>query len=455
MKVQSINTQAHSNEFVNKTVKKIQWRILPFIIILYFIAMLDRTNLSYVASHMSEDLGITSAQYGIVAGIFFIGYFLFEVPSNILMSKYGARKWIARILITWGIVAAGTSFVQDVTHLYILRFILGIMEAGFFPGIILYLTFWFRAKDRAKVISIFMLGLPFAYIFGAPFSGLILDHIHWMGISSWRWMFFLEGIPAVFLGICTLFLLLDKPEDAKWLTDKEKAWLHKELESEKQAVMKNNKHSKSTKKAIFGPMIWLLAIVYFSKTLAIYGVGFFAPQIIDSFTEGLSSTTVGLITAIPYIFAAIVMILWGRHSDKTNERRWHIAIPIAVCAIALLAFGFTSNPILVIALLCIINGAVFSLYGPFWTLPSLFLTGTSVAAGIAAINSIANLGGFVGPYVIGAVNDATGSIYGGLVVIAVVCIIAFIVIVSLKFNKEDAKINEETSLKEEIKSQTN
>jgi MFS transporter, ACS family, tartrate transporter len=362
------------------------------------------------------------------------------------MSKFGARKWIARSLITWGIVAAGTSFVQDVTHLYILRFVLGIMEAGFFPGIILYLTFWFRAKDRAKVTSIFMLGLPLAYIFGAPASGIILDHIHWMGVSSWRWMFFLEGIPAVLLGIATFYLLLDKPEDAKWLTDKEKTWLHDELESEKQTVLKNNKHSKSTKRAIFGPMIWLLAIVYFSKTFAIYGVGFFAPQIIDSFTEGLSSTSVGLITAIPYIFAAIVMILWGRHSDKTNERRWHIAIPIAIAALALIAFGFTSNPIAVIALLCIINGATFSLYGPFWTLPSLFLTGTSAAAGIAAINSIANLGGFLGPYVIGAVNDSTGSVYGGLVVIAIVCIIACIVILSLKFNKPEDNKNEETLL---------
>lgn len=452
MKLQTNNTQVHTSEFEAKTVKKIQYRILPFIIVLYFIAMLDRTNLSYVASHMNKDLGITSAQFGIVAGIFFIGYFLFEVPSNIILNKVGARVWIARILITWGIVAAATSLVQDVTHLYILRFILGIMEAGFFPGIILYLTFWFRKEDRAKVISLFMLGLPLAYIFGAPVSGLILDHIHWMGISSWRWMFFLEGIPAVLLGICTFVFLTEKPENAKWLTDKEKAWLHNELESEKQSV--TNKYSNSTAKTIFSPMIWLLAIVYFSKTLAIYGVGFFAPQIIDSFTDGLSSTAVGFITAIPYIFASIVMIIWGRHSDKTKERRWHIAIPIGICALALIAFGFTSNPIVVIALLCIINGATFSLYGPFWTLPSLFLTGTSAAAGIAAINSIANLGGFVGPYAIGAINDATGSVYGGLVIIAVVCIIAFIIILNLRFDKQEANNNEETSLKDEDKLQS-
>jgi MFS transporter, ACS family, tartrate transporter len=454
LKLQTNNVQLNSSEFENKTVKKIQWRILPFIILLYFIAMLDRTNLSYVSTHMSKDLGLTSAQFGLVAGIFFIGYFLFEVPSNILMQKFGARKWIARILITWGIVAACTSFVQNETHLYILRFILGVMEAGFFPGIILYLTYWFRAKDRAKVTSTFMLGLPLAYIFGAPVSGLILDHIHWMGISSWRWMFFLEGIPAVLLGIVTLFLLLDKPDEAKWLSDKEKAWIKNELEKEKQAINKNSKYNKSTAKAIFGPMIWLLAVIYFSKTLAIYGVGFFAPQIINSFTEGLSSTTVGLITAIPYIFASICMILWGRHSDKTNERRWHIAIPIGITALALIAFGFTKNPILIIALLCIINGATFSLYGPFWTLPSLFLTGTSAAAGIAAVNSIANLGGFVGPYVLGAVNDATGSVYGGLVVIAAICILALIIILCLRFDKQEANNNEEISLKDENKLQS-
>ncbi|MEH6854553.1 MFS transporter [Priestia megaterium] len=452
MKLQTSNGQVHSNEFEKKTVKKIQYRILPFIIILYFIAMLDRTNLSYVASHMTKDLGITSAQYGIVAGIFFIGYFLFEVPSNLLMNKVGARVWIARILITWGIVAAGTSLVQDVMHLYILRFALGIMEAGFFPGIILYLTFWFRKDDRARVISLFMLGLPLAYIFGAPISGLILDHIHWASISSWRWMFFLEGIPAVLLGLCTYFFLVEKPEDAKWLTDKEKDWLQKELESEKQSV--SNKYSNSTAKAIFGPMIWLLAIVYFSKTLAIYGVGFFAPQIIDSFTKGLSGTTVGLITAIPYIFASIVMILWGRHSDKTNERRWHIAIPIAICTLALIAFGFTENPIVIIVLLCLINGATFSLYGPFWTLPSLFLTGTSAAAGIAAINAIANLGGFVGPYAIGAINDATGSVYGGLIVIAGVCIIALIIILSLRFDRKEANSDKKIPLENSRKSQS-
>ncbi|MFE7083604.1 MFS transporter [Priestia megaterium] len=452
MKIQTSNRQVHNNEFEKKTVKKIQYRILPFIIILYFIAMLDRTNLSYVASHMTKDLGINSTQYGIVAGIFFIGYFLFEVPSNLLMNKVGARVWISRILITWGIVAGGTSLVQDVMHLYVLRFALGIMEAGFFPGIILYLTFWFRKEDRAKVISLFMLGLPLAYIFGAPISGLILDHIHWAGISSWRWMFFLEGIPAVLLGLCTYFFLVEKPENADWLTDKEKTWLQNELENEKHSV--NNKYSNSTAKAIFGPMIWLLAIVYFSKTLAIYGVGFFAPQIIDSFTKGLSSTAVGLITAIPYIFASVVMILWGRHSDKTNERRWHIAIPIAICTLALIAFGFTDNPIVIIFLLCLINGATFSLYGPFWTLPTLFLTGTSAAAGIAAINAIANLGGFVGPYAIGAINDATGSVYGGLMVIAGVCIIALIIILSLRFDKKEANNDKRISLENSHKSQS-
>lgn len=427
-----------SNTLVGTTTeKKVRWRLLPFLALLYFIAYLDRLNIGYASIAMNKDLEITSQQFGLLAGIFFIGYFLFEVPSNIFMKKFGARVWIARILVSWGIVSTLTAFAQNVTHLYILRFILGLMEAGFFPGIIFFMTGWFRKEERAKAVSLFMIAVPFTTIFGAPISGLILDHIHWAGIQSWRWLFVLEGLPAVILGCVTFFILPNKPRDAKWLNNEEKSWLEGELEREQQETSK--KHKFSMMQALTSGIIWALAFITFSKTLTVYGLGFFTPQIIKSFSEGLTNFEIGLINAIPYVIATVIMIWWSKRSDKKAERRYHVAIPLFVSAIALCIFGYTSNPILAIILLSIINGASYAIYGPFWALPSLFLTGTSAAVGIAAINSIASLGGFVGPYVLGAVKDATGSVYVGLYIIAAVIVIAGIITLSLKVIKQDTQ----------------
>lgn len=425
-----------SNTLVGTTTeKKVRWRLLPFLALLYFVAYLDRLNIGYASITMNEDLGISSQQFGLIAGIFFIGYFLFEVPSNIFMKKFGARVWISRILVSWGIISTITAFAQNITHLYILRFALGLMEAGFFPGIIFFMTYWFRKEERAKAVSLFMIAVPLTTIFGAPISGLILDNIHWAGIQSWRWLFVLEGLPAVILGFVTYFILPNKPRDAKWLNDEEKSWLEGELEREQQET--NKKHKFSMMKALTSGVILSLAFITFSKTLSIYGLGFFTPQIIKSFSKELTNFEVGLINAIPYIIATVIMIWWGKRSDKKAERRYHVAIPLFVSAIALCIFGYTSNPVFAIILLSIIIGASYAIYGPFWALPSLFLTGTSAAVGIASINSLATLGGFVGPYMIGAIKDATGSVYGGLYIIAAIIVIAGIITLRLKIIKPD------------------
>ncbi|TCP28770.1 ACS family tartrate transporter-like MFS transporter [Scopulibacillus darangshiensis] len=423
-------------------ISKIKLRIIPMVLILYVVSYLDRVNLGYASLDMNADLGISGAQYGLMAGIFFIGYFLFEIPSNMLMHKIGARVWIARILISWGIVAMITGFAQNVVHLYTIRFILGIAEAGFFPGILLYLTYWFPAKERARSVGMFMVALPISYIIGAPLSGFILDYVHWGGFDGWRWMFIIEGLPAVILGILTLFVLPNRPLHAKWLTNEEKTWLSNELEKENH--QKLERHHFSTKEVLFNGRIWLLGFMYFCVVIALYGVGFWVPQIVKNISESLSDTGVGFVVAIPYIAGGIAMVWWSRHSDKTLERRYHTAIPLIVCAAGLTALIYISDSaVLSIVMLAIVIMATFSYFGPFWSLPSLFLTEASAAVGIATINSLGNLGGFLGPYAIGAVSDATGSIYSGLYIIVAFLIIGFLVTLGLRLKggETEAVIN--------------
>lgn len=436
-----MNLQTESNVKVSSVersaIRKIKFRIIPLVLILYVVSYLDRVNLGYASLEMNSDLGITSAQFGLAAGIFFIGYFLFEVPSNMIMHKIGARIWISRILISWGIVAMATALAQNVLHLYILRFLLGIAEAGFFPGILLYLTYWFPARERARAVGMFMVALPVSYIIGGPISGLILDYVHWFGISGWRWLFILEGFPAVILGIITLLILPNRPNNANWLTAEEKKWVTGELEREHKE--KVGKRRFSTKQAIFNGRVWLLAFVYFCIVIALYGVGFFIPQIVENLSGSLSNTTIGFITAIPYVVGGIVMVWWSRNSDKTLERRYHTALPLILCAVSLATLGYLTNyMVLSIAVLTIVILATFSFFGPFWSLPSLFLSEASAAVGIATINSLGNLGGFAGPYAIGAVNEATGSIYSGLYIIVAVLVVGFIVTLGLRFTKSES-----------------
>ena len=429
-------TMTGDSSLETSTLRKVKWRILPLLIVLYVIAFIDRANIGFAALEMNADLGISAAQFGLIAGLFSLGYFLFEVPSNLLMRKVGARKWIARILVTWGLIAVLTGFVQTVTQLAIIRTLLGVAEAGFFPCVILYLTFWFPEKERARVVATFMVALPLATVIAGPLSGLILDHVHWMGLESWRWVFILEGIPAVLLAVVTFFVLVDKPEDATFLTAEEKTWLITKLEAEQK--VKAERHGKvSFLRSLAGVKVLALALIYYSKSVAIYVLAFFTPTIIAGISSQLSNTSVGFVTAIPYGVAAVVMVVWARHSDKTRERRWHVAIPLLAAAAGLIALPFAGDNLVVsVLLLIVITASVYATYGPFWSLPSLFLTGQAAAVGLASINSLANLGGFVGPYGFGALKSATGTNNWGLAAVAAVLVIAAGLVVGLKFVRD-------------------
>ncbi|MFD2182147.1 MFS transporter [Rhodoplanes azumiensis] len=437
--VTSPATQAYSSmetDYRTSTMRKVKWRILPFLVLLYIIAFIDRSNIGFASLKMNADIGITATQFGTAAGLFTVGYFLFEVPSNILMRRFGARLWIARILVGWGAVATLTGLVQTFSQLALARTILGIAEAGFFPCVLLYLTYWFPERERAKVVALFMVALPIATLTAGPISGLILDHVHWMGLASWRWVFILEGLPAVLLGILSLFVLIDGPKQAKWLSPEEKDWLVGVLALEEKT--KVERHGKvSFWKSLSGVRIWLLAFVYYSKSVAVYVLAFYSPQILKGLAQHLSNTSVGVLNALPYAVAAVVMVWWAWHSDRTGERRWHVGIPLLMAGVALVIMPFTSGNLWIsLGLLTIITTAIYMPYGPFWSLPSLFLTGSSAAVGLASINSIANLGGFIGPVAFGGLKDMTGTIYAGLAFVSFTLIFAGILIVKLRFVKE-------------------
>lgn len=422
--------------FEKKTIRKVTRRIIPLLFLLYIISYLDRANVGYAALEMNEALGLTSKMFGLVTGIFFIGYFLFEVPSNILMQKFGARVWITRILFTWGIISMATGFAQNATQLYIIRFLLGIAEAGLFPGIILYLTYWFRAKERASTIAMFMTAIAVSYIIGAPVSTLIIDHIHWMNVPGWRWMFIIEGAPAVILGFVTYFYLTDRPEQAKWLTAEEKNWLISELRKDEELREKKGQQTTSHKTALTDPKLWYLALIYFVYTAGTLGVGYWMPQIIKGLSSYLSNTQIGFIATIPYIIASIVMNYWSRRSDRTGERRMHTALPLLVAGLTLLSVGMVTNPFIAMIFITISLAAMYCFKGPFWSLPTMILSPATVAVGIAVINSIGSLGGFVGPYAVGWLKDATGKMQAGLIFLSIILIIAFILVLAMKFEQK-------------------
>jgi MFS family permease len=380
--------------------------------LLYIVAFLDRVNIGFAALTMNADLAITSRQFGLLTGIFFWGYFLFEIPSNLLLHKIGARIWIARILFSWGIVAMLTGFVHSAPQLYAARFLLGIGEAGFYPGIVLYLTYWFRQREQARALALFFAALPVSNIVGAPISGFILDHAHWLGISSWRWLLILEGLPAIIGGALTYCLLPSRPAEATFLTQGEKAWITAELASEAQE--NTGGHSLSALRGLAHPRVWHLASIQFGFTIGFYGMGFYMPQVVKTLSSGYSNTALGVFVMIPYLAGVAAMILVSGSSDRTLERRYHAAIPLLVGGIALASLGVARSPLISIMLWSFTAMGLSSYGAPFWSIPSKFLTGFSAASGIALINSVGNLGGFVGPYVIGAMANAPTGIYGGL-----------------------------------------
>ena len=400
------------NEIVTR---KVMWRLLPFLMLCYFAAFLDRVNVGFAALTMNRDLGLSAAVYGFGAGVFFLGYFLFEVPSNIILEKVGARRWIARIMVTWSIVSASTAFVIGEWSFYLVRVLLGVAEAGFFPGIILYLTYWFPSEQRGKVIGAFMAAIPISSVVGAPLSAWIMSATDGAyGLAGWQWLYLIEAAPSFVLGVLVLFYLTDRPAVASWLTPEERAWLVARIERDRSETVAVQKLSLG--QALLNPRVIGLALVYFGVSTGLYGIGLWLPQIVKNF--GLTTLQTGFVTAIPYLVSVVGMILWTRHSDRTMERTWHVAIPAIAGGIALGAAGYTASPTLAMIALSLAALGVFSAMPTFWTLPTALLTGSAAAGGIALINSVGGLGGFVGPYVIGWIRESTGQFSLALLTIA-------------------------------------
>jgi MFS transporter, ACS family, tartrate transporter len=399
---------------------KVRWRLIPFLFMLYIVAYLDRVNVGFAAIDMNRDLGFSAAVYGLGSGIFFLSYTLFEVPSNLILARVGVRIWIARIMFTWGVFATAMMFVNSAATFYTLRFLLGIAEAGFFPGIILYLTHWFPARERARAVGLFMTATAMAGVIGAPISSALLQLHGLAGLHGWQWLFLIEGLPAMLLAPIVLLFMTERPSDAQWLTADERAWLTREM-AEEQA---QTAHAHVTlRAALTSPRLWIVSLPYFCIVIAFYGVSFWLPQIVQS-SSGYSSAMVVLLSAIPYVSATLGLVLLGISSDRMGERRWHVAGP---CLIGATGFVLTvlapASPAYALATLSIAAFGIWGTLGPYWTLPTAFLRGTAAAGGIALVNSVGNLGGFVGPFLVGWIREATGGFTAGLLTLAAVLVV--------------------------------
>ena len=420
------------------TISKVMWRLMPFLFVCYFVAYLDRVNVGFAKLQMNAALGLTEAAYGLGAGLFFISYFLLEVPSNLALDRFGARLWVARIMLSWGLISGLFAFIGPISSMtglssewvfYILRFMLGAAEAGFFPGIIFYLTLWFPSVYRARVVALFMLAIPFSSILGAPVSGALLN-LSGAGLDGWQWLFIIEAVPSILMAFGVIFYLTDRPAQATWLTTEERTWLQARLDAEhehKQAA----EHISITR-SLSDSRVLACAFVYFCLNAASYGVAFFLPTIVKGF--GVSNFQTGLLAALPFVFGAIGMVLLGRNSDRTLKRREHVCFAMVLAAVGVAGAGLASTPVLILGLLCLSQIGVSATPPLLWPIPSAFLTGTSAAAGIAAINAIGNLSGFAGPYMMGYLRDTTGDFTAGLLVLGGVTLVGGIVAMTLKVN---------------------
>lgn len=407
-------SSADTAQIAERTRQRVTRRLLPYLLLLYLIAYIDRTNISIAKLQMLGDLGFDDGIIGFGAGIFFLGYFLLEIPGTLIVERWSARKWIARIMISWGLVATLMGFigmgplniVSPKTQFYSLRFILGLAEAGFFPGIVVYLSHWFRYEDRARAKAKFMIGIPISTIVGVPLSRAIMENVSWAGLPGWRWVYILEGIPAVLFGLVTLFYLTDRPHQARWLPEDEKQWLTGELDRERARQTAAARPDWWT--AFRHPQILLLAVIYFCGVTCSYGMTFFLPSIVEHM-KGLSVTGRTVVAMLPYVCGLLAMLYNGYSSDRTGERRWHTAIPYLTFSVGLTAAVLAGDFVALAILFLCLAGAGQSSHPAFWTLPSAFLTGSAAAAAVGLINSVGNLGGFVGPYIVGYLKTSTGN----------------------------------------------
>ncbi|HEY2434461.1 MAG TPA: MFS transporter [Vicinamibacterales bacterium] len=418
---------AGPTELERRTIGRVSARLVPFLVACYFVAYLDRVNVGFAALTMNQDLGLSASAFGFGAGVFFIAYFFFEVPSNLLLERVGARRWIARIMFTWGIVSGATAFVHGETSFYAVRVLLGLAEAGFFPGIIFFLTLWFPAVYRARIIGAFMAAIPLSTVIGAPISGLLLGLNGALGLKGWQWLFVLEAVPALLLSFVVFAYLTDRPSDAAWLQPDERDWLVARLQAE--AATRQAARHYSVAEALRDPKVLALSLVYFGATATNYGLSFFLPQIVKAF--GVSNVQAGLITALPYVAGTVAIVWWPRHSDRTLERRFHVAGALVIASAGIAVSTALGDPALKMIALTMAGAGIFSCLPIFWTLPTAFLSGAAAAGGIALINSIGNLAGFAGPYVVGVLKDRTGSYAPGLLSLAAAGLAAAIIVLVL------------------------
>lgn len=424
-----------TNPIAESALRKVRWRLIPFLFLLYIIAYLDRVNVGFAALDMNRDLGFSAAIYGLGSGIFFLSYTLLEVPSNLMLARVGARLWIARIMLTWGVLSSAMIFVNSPSRFYVTRFLLGAAEAGFFPGIILYLTQWFPQRERARAVGLFMTATAMAGVIGAPISSALLRLEGVWALHGWQWLFLIEGIPAIVMAPVVLAFMTERPAQAKWLSAEERAWLVAEMEAEQtqssQAIV-------TLRGALGSARLWIVSLPYFCIVIAFYGISFFLPQILQS-VSGFGSATIVLLSAIPYVAATIGLVFFGSRSDRTRERRWHVAVP---CLIGAAGFVLTvlapATPAVALTMLSIAAFGIWGTLGPFWAMPTALLRGTAAAGGIALVNSIGNVGGFAGPYLMGWIRDATGGFTVGLLTLAAILVVGALIVLGLKQPDERA-----------------
>ena len=426
--------EAATSAVEKSAIRKVSLRLVPFVALMFFINFLDRTAISFAGPNgMTKDLALTAAQFGFAAGVFFIGYVLLEIPSNLALHKYGARRWLARIMVTWGIVALLFTWVSNVEGLYVLRFLLGVAEAGFFPGAILFLSMWVPARHRSHILALFYLAQPLTIVIGAPVAALLIEAHGLFGLEGWRVMFAGVAIPAIVVGVIAWFYLADKPADAKWLNEAERNWLTAALASENKT--KRITAQSNVTSALTNSRVWLLSLVYFGLIYGLYALAFFLPTIIGGFEAQFGSKfnvfQKGLITAIPYLPAAVALYFWSRDATHRGVRSWHVGVPALLGAVSIPMALYMNTPAATVAAITVTACAIFSALPTFWSIPGRFLSGAAAAAGIALINTVGNAAGFIAPFVTGAIKDATGSYQAPMFVVGALMLMSAVVIFAI------------------------